>query len=79
MQLTLSGLIDLGHGFTASGIVITRSAVPFHPVIGADQQNDTNDDNDRAIINGLVAGRNSLRQPYFFNLDLRLLKAFRFR
>jgi hypothetical protein len=24
-----------------------------------------------------VAGRNSLRQPYFFNLDLRLLKAFR--
>jgi hypothetical protein len=75
--LTLSGLIDLGHGFTASGIVITRSAVPFTPVIGADQQNDTNDDNDRAIINGLVAGRNSLRQPYFFNLDLRLLKAFR--
>jgi hypothetical protein len=75
--LSLSGLFDLGRGFTLSGIVLTRSAVPFTPVIGADQQNDQNDDNDRAIINGRVAGRNSFRQPYFFNLDLRLLKAFR--
>jgi len=76
--LSLNGLVDVGHGFTFSAIVITRSGVPFTPVIGSDQQNDTNDDNDRAIINGRVAGRNSLRQPYFFNLDLRLLKAFRF-
>ena len=42
------------------------------------QQNDQNDDNDRAIINGHVARRNSFRQPYFFNLDLRFLKGFRF-
>jgi hypothetical protein len=76
--LKLNGLVDIGHGFTLSGLVITRSAVPFTAVIGADQQNDTNDDNDRAIINGVVTGRNSMRQPYFFNLDLRLLKAFRF-
>jgi len=76
--LSVSGLVDLRHGFTFSAIVLTRSAVPFTPVIGSDQQNDTNDDNDRAIINGHVAGRNSLRQPYFFNLDLRLLKGFRF-
>lgn len=75
--LSLSGLADLRHGFTFSAILLTRSAVPFTPVIGSDQQNDTNDDNDRAIIGGHVAGRNSLRQPYFFNLDLRLLKAFR--
>jgi hypothetical protein len=75
--LSLSGLFDLGRGFTFSGIVLTRSAVPFTAVIGADQQNDQNDDNDRAIINGQVVGRNSFRQPYFFNLDLRLLKAFR--
>ena len=33
---------------------------------------------DSAIINGRVAGRNSLRQPSFFDLDLRMLKAFRF-
>ena len=76
--LSLNGLVDLGHGFTASGIVITRSAVPFTAVIGSDQQNDLNDDNDRAIINGVVSGRNSFRQPYFFNLDLRLLKGFHF-
>ena len=31
----------------------------------------------RAIINGHVAGRNSLRQPSFFDLDVRLLKAFK--
>ena len=76
--LSMSGLYDLGRGFTVSGIVLTRSAVPFTAVIGSDQQNDQNDDNDRAIIGGHVAGRNSFRQPYFFNLDLRLLKAFRF-
>jgi hypothetical protein len=75
--LNLSGLFDLGRGFTLSGIVLTRSAVPFTAIIGSDQQNDQNDDNDRAIINGRVASRNSFRQPSFFNLDLRLLKAFR--
>ncbi len=75
-RLNLSGLVDLGRGFTASGIIITRSGFPFTPVIGADQQNDLNDDNDRAIINGRAAGRDSLRQPSFFNLDLRLLKSF---
>ena len=33
---------------------------------------------DQAIINGRIAGRNTFRQPDFFNLDLRLMKAFRF-
>lgn len=75
-NLNLSGLLDLPGNFTLSGILITRSGFPFTPVIGSDQQNDANDDNDRAIVNGRVAGRNSLRQPRFFNLDLRLLKAF---
>lgn len=76
-NFNVSGLVDLGRGFTASGIIITRSGFPFTPVIGTDQQNDSNDDNDRALINGRIAGRNSLRQPYFFDLDLRLLKGFR--
>jgi len=76
--LSLSGLVDLGRGFTVSGIVLTHAGIPFTPVIGSDQQNDTNDDNDRAIINGRVADRNMFRQSYFFDLDLRLLKAFRF-
>jgi hypothetical protein len=73
----LNGLVELPRGFTVSGIVATHSAFPYTPVIGFDIQNDGNDVNDRAIINGQVAQRNSLRQPAFFNLDLRMLKAFR--
>lgn len=61
-NFNFNSLVDLPYGFT---------------VIGNDQQNDANDDNDRAIIGGRVAGRNSLRQPKFFDLDLRLLKAFK--
>ena len=76
-NLNLSGLLDVGTGFTISGIVIARSGLPFNPVIGTDQQNDQNDDNDRAIIDGHVARRNSLRQPRFYDMDLRLLKTFR--
>jgi hypothetical protein len=77
-NFNMSGLVDLGHGFTLSGVLITRSGFPYTAVIGSDTQNDENDDNDRAIVNGRVVDRNSFRQPNFFNLDLRLLKAFRF-
>ena len=75
--MNFSGLVDLGAGFSLSGVLLARSGFPYTPVIGFDTQNDGNDDNDRAIINGRVVGRNSYRQPGFFNLDLRLLKAFR--
>lgn len=74
-NLTLSGLWDLPHGFTASAGVLARSALPYTPIIGFDTQNDGNDNNDRAIMNGRVAGRNSMRQDRFFNLDVRLSKA----
>lgn len=77
-NLNISGLVDLGRGFTLSSVLITRSGFPYTAVIGFDTQNDGNDDNDRAIVNGRVVDRNSFRQPKFFNLDLRLLKAFRF-
>ena len=75
-----SGVFDLGRGFALSGIIIRRSGFPYTPLFqdGTDFNNDGNDANDRAIIDGKVAGRFSLRQPYFFNLDLRLLKAFNF-
>ncbi len=73
-----SAIAGLPGGLTLSGIVITRSGFPYTAVIGADQQRDANDDNDQAIINGRVAGRNTFRQPAFFNLDVRLMKAFRF-
>jgi hypothetical protein len=46
-------------------------------VIGFDTQNDGNDINDRAIINGKVAARNSMRMDTFLDVDLRLQRAFR--
>jgi carboxypeptidase family protein len=76
-NLRLSGILDLPHGFTISAITLTRSAAPFTPLIGFDTQNDGNDDNDRAIINGQVAGRNSMRGKPFSDLDMRVLKSFR--
>jgi hypothetical protein len=74
--LRLSGILDMPYGFSLSAITLTRSGAPFTPVIGFDTQNDGNDDNDRAIINGHVAGRNSLRGDPFFDLDMRILKSF---
>ncbi|HET9838204.1 MAG TPA: carboxypeptidase regulatory-like domain-containing protein [Candidatus Angelobacter sp.] len=76
-NLRLSGILDLPHGFTVSAITMNRSAAPFTPTIGFDTQNDGNDDNDRAIINGHVAGRNSMRGAPFSDLDMRILKSFR--
>jgi hypothetical protein len=71
-----STVVDLPRGFLFSAILVSRSGFPFTPVIGNDTQRDGNDDNDRAIIDGRVADRNSFRQPSFFNLDLRLMKSF---
>ncbi|NBO63912.1 MAG: TonB-dependent receptor, partial [Acidobacteria bacterium] len=76
-NFNVNGLVDLGAGFTVSAIVITRSGFPYTAVAGDDIQGDANPDNDRAVIGGRVVGRNSFRQPNFFNLDLRLLKSFR--
>lgn len=75
-NFNFNGLVDLGAGFTLSGILITRSGFPYTAVAGDDIQGDVNTDNDRAVINGRVVGRNTFRQPNFFNLDLRLLKSF---
>jgi len=77
-NFNFNALADLPGGFTAGAILFARTGAPYTAVIGFDTQNDANDDNDRAIINGHVVGRNSLRQPAFFDLDIRLLKAFRF-
>ena len=79
-NLNVSGLIDLGRGFTVSSIIVTRSAFPYTALIedGTDTNNDLNDANERAVVNGLVSQRFGFRQPQFFNLDLRLLKGFRF-
>ncbi len=77
-SVNFNALADLPGGFTAGAILFARTGAPYTAVIGFDTQNDANDDNDRAIINGHIAGRNTFRQPSFFDLDLRLLKAFSF-
>ena len=79
-NLNLSGLYDLGYGFTLSGIIVTRSGFPYTAVVedGSDTNSDLNDGNERAVIGGVISGRNAFRQPNFFNLDVRLLKAFKF-
>jgi hypothetical protein len=75
-SFNVSGVVNLPAGFKVNPIIIARSGLPYTPVIGFDTQNDLDDRNDRAIINGHIAERNSLRQPAFFNLDLRFVKDF---
>jgi len=77
-NINVNGLLDIPGGFTAGAILFARTGAPYTPIIGFDTQNDANDENDRAIIGGHVVGRNSFRQPSFFDLDVRLMKAFRF-
>jgi len=77
--LNLSAIVNLPLGFKVNPALIARSGLPYTPVIGYDLQNDANDQNDRAILNGAVAGRNSARQPGFANLDLRFVKDFTLR
>lgn len=79
-NFNVSGLYDLGRGFTLSAIMVTRSGFPYTALVedGSDINGDLNDANDRVAINGQLSGRNAFRQPGFFNLDMRLLKAFAF-
>jgi len=76
--VNLNTLAQLPGGFTAGAILFARTGMPYTPTIGFDTQNDANDDNDRAVIDGHVVGRNSFRQPSFFDLDVRLMKVFGF-
>ncbi|MGC2109862.1 MAG: hypothetical protein WA655_10120, partial [Candidatus Korobacteraceae bacterium] len=73
-SFNLSAITNLPLGFKFNPILVARSGLPYTPVIGFDTQSDANDWNDRAIINGFVASRNSLRQPAFFDLDIRFVK-----
>jgi len=75
--VSLSGVADLPGGLAFGVVLLARSALPYTAVIGVDTQNDGNDINDRAIIDGRVSARNAFRQPSFFDLDLRLVKGFR--
>ncbi len=73
-SFNLSAITNLPLGFKFNPILVVRSGLPYTPVIGFDTQVDANDWNDRAILNGVVAQRNSLRQPSFFDWDIRFVK-----
>jgi hypothetical protein len=75
-NFNLSAVLNLPVGFKFNPVLVARSGQPYTPLIGFDTQNDANDWNDRALINGAEAGRNSMRQPSFANLDLRIVKDF---
>lgn len=78
-SLNVNAIFNLPAGFKLNPLLQTRSGLPYTPVVGFDRQGDANDLNDRALLNGLsslIAPRNSLRQPAFSDLDLRLVKDF---
>ena len=70
-------LYDLGRGFTISTLFLAHTGYPVKAVLGADLQNDGNSVNDVPVINGVIAYRNTFRQPGFLDWDLRLLKEFK--
>jgi hypothetical protein len=72
----MNAIFNLPVGFKANPLFVTRSGMPYTPIVGFDTQNDANDLNDRAVVNGTVVGRNSVRQPAVSSLDLRLVKDF---
>ena len=76
-SFNLSAITNLPLGFKFNPILIARSGLPYTPVIGFDTQLDGNDWNDRAIGGGKVVERNSTRQPWFFDLDIRFVKDFK--
>src|ERR1700756_1481213 len=72
----INALYDLGYGFTISTLFFAHTGIPVKAVTGVDLQNDGNTVNDVPIINGVIAYRNTFRQPGFLDWDMRLLKEF---
>ena len=74
--LSLNAIFNLPVGFKLNPLFVAHSGQPYTPIVGFDIQGDANDWNDRAILNGSMAARNSQRQPAFSNLDFRIVKDF---
>ena len=81
---------DVPHSFNASGAFnlpydvnlgltfVARNGLPLTAIAtGRDLNNDSNVGNDRVFIDGVDPGRNTFREPNFYNLNLRLSKSFR--
>lgn len=75
-SFNVNAVVNLFWGLKINPVLVARSGLPYTPVIGFDGNNDANDSNDRALIGSSIAARNLLRQPAFFNLDLRFVKDF---
>ncbi len=81
-KFVLSGMVLLPYDFTISSIVYIRSGFPYTATDGRDLNGDGYY-RDRATIEvspGVYKhyGRNTERQPWFHNVDLRVSKIFRF-
>jgi hypothetical protein len=72
----LNATFNLPVGFKLNPFFTAHSGVPYTPIVGFDTQNDANDWNGRAVLNGSMAPRNILRQPSFNDVDLRFVKDF---
>ena len=73
-EFNVSALFWLPLGFKIDPIFIPHSGARYTPVTGFDTQGDGNEGNDRAILDGRVASRNSLRQSAFYDLDVRVAR-----
>lgn len=76
-KFVFSAVVLLPFDVQLSTIATVRSGYPFTPTDGRDLNNDSYT-GDRAYWEGVHYGRNSFRQPYYRNVDLRLAKIFRF-
>jgi hypothetical protein len=74
--LNASAIFNMPYGLKINPLLLVHSGAPYTALTGIDGQNDANDFNDRAVINGSVSSRNQLRQPAFADTDLRLVKDF---
>jgi hypothetical protein len=74
--LNVAAIFNLPAGLKLNPLVVVHSGAPYTGLIGFDTQNDANDFNDRAIVNGLETPRNLYRQPVFADSDLRIVKDF---
>jgi hypothetical protein len=74
--LNVAGIFNLPLGFKLNPLVVARSGAPYTGLIGFDTQNDANDFNDRAVVNGLETARNLYRESAFADGDVRVVKDF---
>ncbi len=82
-KFVMSGTYQLPWDMMISGILYIRSGFPYSAMDGEDYNNDGYNRNERAVVETSPGvffhyARNTFRQPYYRNLDLRLSKIFTF-